>query len=335
MTHRLSADQEVYPAHAGGDERFFRFERNTMRFSHISLGALALAVATPASADPVPALGDPKITAPDAAVTLADTALAGAEDPAPAPLADDTETAPPKPFKITGGATLISDYRFRGLTQTNESGAIQGTVNINHSSGFYIGTWASTIDGGLDGSTPALTGYGAAEVDLYGGFTKTLKSGLGFDIGLLYYYYPDRAKGFNTDFFEPYASINYTIGPVNAKIGGAYAWGGQKGLDFTSGSDDNIYVYGELAGSIPKTPLTLKGHLGYTNGSLGLVNPSANDSYFDWSTTLEAVGGPFKVGVSYVDTDISERKFSGLLPKGFARTLGRGSTVLAYVGVSF
>lgn len=306
-----------------------------MRFSHISLGAFALAMATPALADPVPAANDPRIATPDTTVTLADTTIAGSDDPVPAPATDDGETGPPKPFKITGGVTLVSDYRFRGLTQTNETGAIQGTINVNHSSGLYIGTWVSTIDGGLDGSTPALTGYGGAEVDLYGGFTKTLKNGLGFDVGLLYYYYPDRTKGLNTDFFEPYASINYTIGPVNAKLGAAYAWGGQDGLDFTSGSDDNIYVYGELAGSIPTTPLTLKGHLGYTSGSLGLVNPSAADSYFDWSTTLEAVGGPFKVGVSYVDTDISNRTFSGILLKGFARTLGRGSTVLAYVGLSF
>ena len=314
-----------------------------MRLSHISIGALALAIATPAFADPMPsAPGVPAVTLPDPAPTPADTAVTGAAaadggqtTEANSPPADAPAESP-KPFKITGGATLTSDYRFRGLTQTNETGAIQGTLNVNHSSGLYIGTWASTIDGGLDGSTPALTGYGSAEVDLYGGFSKTLKSGLGFDVGLLYYYYADRAKGLNTDFFEPYASINYTIGPVNAKLGAAYAWGGQDGLNFTAGKDDNIYVYGELAGGIPSTPLTLKGHLGYTDGSLGLVNPTAaDDTYLDWSVTLEAVGGPFKAGVSYVDTDITERKFGVFAKRGFAQTLGRGATVLAYIGVSF
>lgn len=309
-----------------------------MRFSHISLGALALALATPALADPIPAApaaDGPVIAAPDSAVTLSDAGVTGGDGqteantpPAEAP------TAPTKAFTLTGGITLVSDYRFRGLTQSDEKPAVQPTLNLNHSSGLYIGTWMSTIDGGLDGSTPALTGYGFAEVDLYGGFTKTLKSGFGFDIGLLYYLYPDRAKGLNTDFFEPYASINYTIGPINAKLGGAYAWGGQDGLNFTAGSDDNIYVYGELSGAIPQTPITLKGHLGYTNGSLGLVNPTADDSYYDWSLTAEAlIKGHFKIGVSYVDTDISNNRFGST--RGFAQRLGRGATGLAYIGFSF
>ncbi|WP_375398327.1 TorF family putative porin [uncultured Sphingomonas sp.] len=278
-----------------------------MRFFHISLGVIAVAIAAPAMAQ--------------------------------------EETAPTPTFTFTGNVTAISDYRFRGLTQTNEDPAVQATVNINHKSGLYAGVWTSTIDGGRDGSTPALTGYGGAEVDLYGGFTRTLKGGLGFDVGLLYYYYPGGVKTLNTDFFEPYASVNYTIGPVNAKVGAAYAWGGQSGLDFTSGSDDNIYAYGELAAGIPTTPLTLKGHLGYTKGSLGLVNfVGSDDSYFDWSATAEAAIGHVKVGVSYIDTDISSA--TGTFTKGsrtgsvrrfdrFDQFYGRGSTVLGYVGLTF
>ena len=264
-----------------------------MRFTNFTLGALALAIAAPAVAQ------------------------------------DDT--APTPAIKITGGATLVSDYRFRGTTQTNGDGAVQGTVNLNTAAGFYVGTWASTIDG--SGKTPALAGYGDAEVDLYGGFTKTLPNGLGVDVGLLYYFYASARESQNTDFFEPYASLTYTIGPVAAKVGAAYAWGGQKGLDgfdVRGGNDDNLYAYGEASVGIPTTPVTLKGHLGYSKGALGSLNaPGTNDSsYLDWSATAEAVGGPLKVGVSYVDTDISNRQ-------RFAQRLGRGSTVLGYVGVSF
>jgi uncharacterized protein (TIGR02001 family) len=286
-----------------------------MRFSTITIGALLLAAsATPAFAQDVPTT-----TTPDAK-----------DAPAAAP------AAPEKPFKITGGVTLISDYRFRGLTQTNGEGAVQGTININSSAGFYIGTWASTIDG--SGKTPLLTGYGDAEVDLYGGYTKTF-NGLTVDAGLLYYYYPSHNKSVtpNTDFFEPYASVSYTLGPVSTKVGGNYAWGGQKGLDFTANnSDDNIYVYGEASVAVPKTPITLKGHVGYTDGSLGLANLNGNDrNYLDWSATAEAVGGPFKVGVTWVDTDISTSKVGGLYRHGYASRFGRGSSVLAYVGVNF
>ena len=287
-----------HPRHAGGDIDFRR-ERETMRFTTLLLGGLALASAAPVFAQ---------------------------------------DAAPPPAVKLTGGATLISDYRFRGTTQSNGDRAIQGTVNLNSAIGFYIGTWASEIDG--SGKTPALTGYGKAEVDLYGGFTKTFKNGIGMDAGLLYYYYPDHVSGQNTDFFEPYASLTYTIGPIAAKLGAAYAWGGQKGLsgfDVKGGNDDNIYAYGEASVGIPKTPITLKGHLGYSDGALGSLNPagSGDNNYYDWSVTAEAVGGPLKVGVSYVDTDISEARLPGFQRRGFASQLGRGSTVLGYVGVSF
>lgn len=276
-----------------------------MRFSTISFGALLLAAATPAMAQ-----DDPAATAPD-----------------PAAAAPATTSA----FKVTGGATLTSDYRFRGISQTFGDGAAQGTININHSSGFYVGTWASTIN---DRKGP-LVGYGSAEVDLYGGYTKTLKSGIGFDVGLLYYYYIDATLK-NTDFFEPYAAVMYTLGPVSTKLGAAYAWGGQSGLNYTSGNDDNIYVYGEASVGVPKTPITLKGHLGYTNGSLGLVNANPkNDHYFDWSATAEAVGGPLKVGVSYVDTSITSKHFPDDFRGEFAQHFRRGWTVLGYVGVSF
>lgn len=247
-------------------------------------------------------------------------------------------TDAPAPFTVTGGVTLTSDYRFRGTTQTNEDPAIQATLNLNHASGLYAGVWASTIDGGLDGSTPALTGYGDVEVDLYAGFTKTLNSGLGFDVGLLYYYYADGAKGLNTDFFEPYASVSYTIGPVSTKLGAAYAWGGQDGLagfDVKGGNDDNLYVYGDASVAIPTTPVTLKAHLGYSSGSLGSLNvPGVLDNnYMDWSVGAEWVGGPIKGGLTYVDTDISNDFVPGI--GDFAQKRGRGATVLAYVGFAF
>lgn len=254
-------------------------------------------------------------------ISLAALALAGA---APA-FAQDTDVPPP--VKVSGGVTLTSDYRFRGLTQSDEDPAVQGTINVNHESGFYVGAFASSIDG--SGDTPALTGYGDVEIDFYGGFAKTLDNGLGFDVGLLYYYYADANDGLNTDFFEPYAAVTYSIGPVSTKLGAAYAWGGQDGLNFTPSNDDNIYGYFDAAIAVPTTPITLKGHVGYTNGSLGLVNPLiTNEEYWDWSVTAEAVGGPLKVGVSYVDTDITN-------DFGFAQTLGRGSTVLGYVGFAF
>ena len=288
-----------------------------MRFSTTTLGALLLAApialgATPAFAQDVPA------TVPDS------------KD---APAAAPTDKELPL-LKLTGGATLISDYRFRGLTQTNGEVAVQGTLNVNSKYGFYVGVWASSIDG--SGNTPLLAGYGDAEVDLYGGYTKTFGNGVTVDGGLLYYYYPSAVTGLNTDFFEPYASVAYTIGPVTTKVGGNYAWGGQSGLDFTTSNDDDIYVYGEASVGIPKLPVTLKGHVGYTDGSLGLANLISNKkNYFDWSVNLEVAAGPVKLGGTYVDTNISNIAVPVLAPNGYAQRFGYGAKVLGYISFSF
>lgn len=249
-----------------------------MRFSTISLGALMLATAAPA-------------------------------------MAQDAEPAPA--LKLTGAATLTTDYRFRGLTQTDEKVAAQATVNLNHESGLYAGTWVSTLDDKV-----SLPGYGDAEVDLYAGFTKTLPSGVGFDVGLLYYYYPGGAKTVDTDFFEPYASVMYTVGPVTAKVGANYAWKGQSGL----AGNDSLYLRGDVTVAIPNTPVSVLAHVGRTDGQLGILAPRSK--YTDWSLGAEVAHDFVKLGVQYVDTSITQRL-------GYADAIGADGGILGYITLSF
>lgn len=54
---------------------------------------------------------------------------------------------PTEPFTVSGGATLVSDYRFRGVSQSDEDLAVQGTITISHESGLYVGTWGSNLAG--------------------------------------------------------------------------------------------------------------------------------------------------------------------------------------------
>jgi uncharacterized protein (TIGR02001 family) len=192
------------------------------------------------------------------------------------------ETAPPSEFTITGNVALVTDYRFRGLSQSNGDPAIQGGININHSSGFYVGVWSSSLDfnAPLDGV------YGSQELDIFGGWTGSVGSGVTVDAGLLYYAYPSGHVG-KAEFFEPYASISGTLGPVSAKLGANYAWS-QSALNFNGGgNDDSLYVYGELSAGIPNTPISLAGHLGYTDGALSPKFATGQTvSYsggFDWN----------------------------------------------------
>ena len=69
--------------------------------------------------------------------------------------------------------------------------------------------------------------------------------------------------GVDTDYFEPYASIATTFGPVGATVGAAYAWE-QDSL----GGNDNVYVYTDWSLGLPNTPVTFNAHLGYTDGVL-------------------------------------------------------------------
>ena len=239
---------------------------------------------------------------------LAATLLTGCAMAATPAFADE-ETAPPGAFTITGNAAIVSDYRFRGLSQSGGDPALQGSININHSSGFYVGTWASSID--FASTFPGLDPiYGNLEVDIYGGWTGSVGGAVTADVGLLYYAYPGGHVG-KADFFEPYASVSTTLGPVTAKLGAAYAFK-QEALDFNADgqNDDNLYVYGDLSAGIPSTPISLSAHLGYTSGALspkfatGVLGSTINSGGFDYS-----VGATFNVtknlsiGASYIGVD--------------------------------
>lgn len=203
--------------------------------------------------------------------------------------AQDTEADPPSDITVTGGVTAVSDYRFRGISFTGEDIAVQPTITVTHSSGFYAGVWGSNIE-----DTPV---YGEVEIDLYAGYSAEVASGTIVDVGVLYYLYPDGQSAFgDSDYFEPYASIKTTIGPVTAKFGAAYAF------DQSALAGDNIYLYTDLTAGIPDTPVTLVGHLGYSDGSLAL-----GGSYWDWALGADvSLGSGFTAGVRYVDTDLDQ-----------------------------
>lgn len=227
------------------------------------------------------------------AATLATSALA--QDPA----------APAPAFTISGGATIISDYRFRGLSQTNKRFAVQGTININHESGLYVGTWGSSIDDYVAAGSDQ-------EIDIYGGYKKTV-NGTTFDVGALYYYYPGGGN-VTTDFLEPYASVSHTFGPATAKVGAAYAYKQHAQsctYDPRCGGDsreDNLYVYGELGGAIPNTGFSVSSHLGYSHGRSYLTN--GLKGYLDWNVGVAYAWKNLTLGVSYVDTDAEFGEFT-------------------------
>jgi uncharacterized protein (TIGR02001 family) len=226
---------------------------------------------------------------------LAATILAGSVLTAAPAFAQDEEAAPA--INISGNVALTSDYRFRGVSLSGGDIALQGGIDVVHESGFYVGTWASSIQGG--------TAYGEVELDVYGGWTGAVAEGVTVDVGLLAYLYPTTDDPLNldpdTDYFEPYASIATTVGPVGATVGVAYAWE-QDSL----GGNDNLYLYSDFSLAVPGTPVTASAHLGYTDGVLAppFLAGTADDSGLDWSLGLTAaVYDGLSVGVTYVGVE--------------------------------
>src|SRR3546814_3900291 len=54
---------------------------------------------------------------------------------------------PAGPVTVTGSVGLVSDYRFRGVSQSDRGMAIQGGITATHESGFYVGTRGSNLGG--------------------------------------------------------------------------------------------------------------------------------------------------------------------------------------------
>jgi uncharacterized protein (TIGR02001 family) len=252
------------------------------------------------------------------AVVLAAFPVAAHAQTAPEP------TDPPAAVTVSGSAAIASDYRFRGVSQSDQEMAVQGGITIAHDSGAYIGTWASNLAGW------GTFGGANMELDLIAGYKTAIADGATLDVGLTWYVYPGGAD--KTDFAEPYAKLTGTAGPATLTAGAAYAPKQQAigkwyatGADAASGvytrpgaKDDNLYLWGDAALPVTGSPITAKAHIGHSWGQDGLgpnataVSPTG--SYWDWSLGADATYRNLTLNVSYVDTDISNRDAAYLRP---------------------
>lgn len=278
---------------------------------------------------------------------VASLAAAYLASAAPA-LAQDAEV---KPITVSGSVGIVSEYRFRGVSQSDKNLAVQGGITISHESGFYIGTWGSNLAGW------GTFGGANMELDLIAGYKAQLGQGATLDVGATWYMYP---SGFNnTDFIEPYAKLSGTTGPLSLTAGVAYAPKQEAlGAWYATGADaaagvytnpgdknDNLYLWGDGAIGVPNTGLTVKAHIGYSNGNKGLgpfaTSVAPTGEYWDWLIGADYVipNTPLTVGVAYIDTDISKRESAYLQPS-FSRgqdgtgTIA-GSTVVASLTAAF
>ena len=189
------------------------------------------------------------------------------------------------PHSVTANLGFASDYRFRGISQTFEDPAIQGGFDYAHSSGFYLGTWATNVE-------PLELAGSNMEWDLYGGYTFNLGN-VAVNVGGLYYWYPgkDSAYAANPNTFELYAGATWKW--LNVK----YSHSTTKLFGITD-SEGSGYLEANANFELPaEIMLTL--HVGKQ-----FVAGSGNEDYADWKIGVSKPILGFNVGLAYVDTDV-------------------------------
>jgi uncharacterized protein (TIGR02001 family) len=207
-----------------------------------------------------------------------------------------TGLAQESPHSFSGNVTLASDYLYRGQSQTDNSFTIQGGIDYGHESGLYLGTWASNISFTDDG----------AEVDIYGGYAGEFANGLGYDVTVIYYYYPGTTgQSSGEDFLEFGPSLSYTFGgELEPSVGAGFLYSD----DFSFNSGEGIYFYGDLGITLPNNF-----GLGFHIGHQSIKDEAAwgTPDWLDYNVSLSKSFMGIDFAVTYSDTDLSEAECFG------------------------
>jgi uncharacterized protein (TIGR02001 family) len=233
---------------------------------------------------------------PFAVLLAAAPAMAQETGRAPPPAPSEAPSALPA-FDISGEASLFSDYRFRGISRSDEDPAAQAGLTVRLESGFYAGARGTSLRGNdaFRLRNPAFRDQGDLQMDLYAGYGRELGGGFDLDAGLIYYAFAGGRDA--TDYAEPYASLSYLIGPVQTTGGVKYA-----PAQAATGHREIVYLFGQVDVSVPFRPWTI-------SAAAGRQDWGPYGSYWNWSLGaryhLHIPGLPAsEIGLRYVDTDL-------------------------------
>lgn len=182
--------------------------------------------------------------------------------------------------EVSWNASIVSDYVFRGVSQSDEGPAIQGGVDLT-SGAFYVGAWASSVDFGdsTDG-----------EFDLYAGVAHEV-AGFSLDFGVLGYFYAGEPTGSDYDMMEVKAAVSRAFGPVTTGFAAHYS------PDFAGVDNDATYL--ELNGAFEAGPRLS------VSGAVGRQWLDVSDDYVSWNLGATfALTDRFGVDVRYHGSEL-------------------------------
>jgi uncharacterized protein (TIGR02001 family) len=199
--------------------------------------------------------------------------------------------------ELTGNVAGVSDYNWRGISQSAGDPALQAGIDFADESGFYVGAWGSNVDfGDCCGEN--------VEVDVYAGYSggETLT----WDVGVIYYWYPEAE---DLDFPEIYVGLGYEW--LSAKL----SWTN----DFGNYDESAFYLEGNAAYELPAN-FGVEAHIGYSDGD-GIEAAYGQDNYFDYAVGVTYTLSQFTFGLKWADGSDLET-LDGTLPNDVSNSEG-------------
>jgi len=210
---------------------------------------------------------------------------------------------------VTGNANVTTDYKFRGISQTNSGPAFQGGFDVGFDNGFYLGNWNSNVNFAGQDSSAGL------EMDFYGGYASEI-NGIGYDVGVLQYFYegvkiaPGAAKLNTTEVYGKlsykgaYAKVSYAVSDDYFGLTAANGSTKFSGSTYTEAG----YTYAL------NDKISFAGKVGYTSfdKELNTLTGSRSKSYTDYSVgATYAFDSKYSVTAAYVDTNKNAERLFG------------------------
>jgi uncharacterized protein (TIGR02001 family) len=196
------------------------------------------------------------------------------------------QTKAPEPdYTLSYNVGLVTDYRYRGISQSRLKPALQGGVDYVRKSGLYVGTWASTIKWIKDAG-----GDAPLEIDVYGGY-KGEAGPIAYDVGVLRYQYPRHRLVISPNTTEIYAAG--TFGPATLKYSHAVT-------NLFGFADSKRSGYLDASANFDLgTGWSVTPHVGHQK-----VRNNSAFSYTDYAVTVvKDLGNGFSASAAVVGTD--------------------------------